>query len=195
MTCPARSLAAVASVVACLGAASPCAAMTKGGVTMPDTMQVGGVTLRLNGIGLRTFTVFKVRGYAGGLYLVTRTTDAATALSEPGPKALVLQFAREASQSQVHDLYVQSSTQYCARHACDAADRAGFAQLLATVRAVRAGDRTSFIVSDAGIEVQFNDRPVAMVAIPGFSRVILESNLGPAALSPQLRDGLLGRDG
>ena len=167
--------------------------MTKGGVTMPDTVQVDGTTLRLNGIGMRTFTVLNIRGYAGALYLPTRTSDAGTALSEPGPKELVLEFARGADQKQVHDLYMQSSTAYCAHHACSDADRAGFAQLLGTVQAVHPGDRTSFVMREAGVDVLFNDRHLATVAIPGFGRVILDSDIGATPPSAQLRDGLLGR--
>ena len=179
---------------AALVAARPCAAMTKAGVTMANTLQVDGATLQLNGIGVRTFTLFHVRGYVGALYLPTRTGDAATALSEPGPKALMMQFVRGASQGEVHDLYVQSSTLYCARHACTDADRAAFAQLLGTVRAVRPGDRTGFIVDDAGVRVLFDDRPVATIAVPAFGRTILDSDLGSTPPSAQLRDGLLGRD-
>ena len=183
-----------AALGSALGVARPAAAMTKAGVTMPDTMQVDGTTLHLNGIGVRTFTLFNVRGYVGALYLPTRTGDAATALSEPGPKALVMQFARSASQGEVHDLYVQSSTLYCAHHGCTDGDRAAFAQLLGTVRAVRPGDRTGFIVGDAGVRVLFDDRPVATIAVPGFGRTILESDLGATPPSVQLRDGLLGHD-
>lgn len=193
MICLARSTVAVASAVAVLAAAPPSEAMTKAGVTMADTMQVAGRTLQLNGIGLRTFTVFHIRGYVGALYLVTRTTDAETALSEPGPKALIMQFARSASKQEVHDLYTQSSTQYCTHHTCSDADRSAFAQLLGTVQAVHPGDRTGFIVSDAGVEVLFNDARQAMIADPGFGRLVLDSDLGATPPSQQLRDGLLGK--
>ena len=194
----ARSVLVIGALGAALGAAldvaRPAAAMTKAGVTMPDTMQVDGTTLHLNGIGVRTFTLFHVRGYVGALYLPTRTGDAAAALSEPGPKALVMQFARSASQGEVHDLYVQSSTLYCAHHACTDGDRAAFAQLLGTVRAVRPGDRTGFVVDDAGVRVLFDDRPVATIAVPAFGRTILDSDLGATPPSVQLREGLLGHD-
>ncbi len=185
--------AAAALAIAAFGVPRTAGAMTKGGVTMPDTVQVDGTTLRLNGIGMRTFTVLNIRGYAGALYLPTRTSDAGTALSEPGPKELVLEFARGADQKQVHDLYMQSSTAYCAHHACSDADRAGFAQLLGTVQAVHPGDRTSFVMREAGVDVLFNDRHLATVAIPGFGRVILDSDIGATPPSAQLRDGLLGR--
>ncbi len=196
MTHPSRSLATLAAAalaVAAFGAPQTAGAMTKGGVTMPDTIQVDGTTLLLNGIGLRTFTILNIRGYAGALYLPTRTTDAATALSEPGPKKLVLEFARGADQKQVHDLYMQSSTAYCAHHACTDADRAGFAQLLSTVQTVHPGDRSSFVIRAAGLDVLFNDRHLATIAIPGFGRVILDSDIGAAPPSAQLRDGLLGK--
>ena len=39
------------------------------GVSFPDTKQVGGRTLRLNGFGLRTVTFPQIRVYVASLYL------------------------------------------------------------------------------------------------------------------------------
>lgn len=188
-----RAVAITASVAA-LGLAPGASAATKGGVTMPDTMTVDGTTLLLNGIGVRSFTVFHVRGYVAGLYLPRRTTEADTALAEPGPKALVMQFTRAAGKPQAHDLYVESSRKYCASHACTEADKAAFEALLGTVRAIRPGDRTGFIVTGSGVRVLFNDAEVTRIADPAFGRVILDSDLGTTSPSAELRDGLLGRD-
>ena len=42
------------------------------GVSMPDVRVVNGTQMRLNGIGLRTFSVLGIRIYVAGLYLVHR---------------------------------------------------------------------------------------------------------------------------
>ena len=57
----------LAAVALCLLLAVPAGAGTLAGVTLPDTAQVAGKDLVLNGLGLRKKFVIKV--YVGGLYL------------------------------------------------------------------------------------------------------------------------------
>lgn len=186
----ARVLAAACALMATTAAQ----AATKAGVTMPDTMQVDGSTVQLNGLGLRSFTMLGIHGYVGGLYLARKTHDAEQALSEPGPKALVIDYIRGASVSQVHDLYMDSSRKYCAHHSCSASQTALFKTLLGSIRAVKPGDSTSFLMGARGVEVLFDGRPVAHLSDPAFGRVILDSDLGEMPPSEQLKNGLLGRD-
>ncbi len=169
-------------------------AATKAGVTMPDTMQVEGATVQLNGLGLRSFTMLRIRGYVGGLYLTRKTHDAEEALSEPGPKALVIDYIRGASLSQVHDLYMDSSRKYCAHHSCSDSQKASFEALLGTIRPVKPGDSSSFLMGAKGVDVLFDGQPVAHLPDPAFGRVILDSDLGEMPPSAELKNGLLGRD-
>lgn len=60
------------------------------GVTMPDSASVGGQSLVLNGMGLREKYFIDV--YVGGLYLPTKTTDAAKAIDSDVPKRIVMHF-------------------------------------------------------------------------------------------------------
>jgi hypothetical protein len=182
----------VAACAVLVGNAAVAAAATKAGVTMPDTMQVGGTTVQLNGLGLRSFTLLQIRGYVAGLYLAKPTHDAEEALSEPGPKALVIHYIRGASTSQVHDLYMESSRNYCAHHSCSQSDKVSFETLLGTVRAVKPGDSTSFLISDGGVQVLFNGNQIAHLDDPAFGRVILDSDLGASPPSAELKNGLLG---
>ena len=47
---------------------------------MPDTRVVDGTQMRLNGIGLRTFSALGIRIYVAGLYLERRNGDPETIL-------------------------------------------------------------------------------------------------------------------
>jgi hypothetical protein len=58
------------------------------GVTLPDTAQVGGTTLVLNGLGLRTKFVVKV--YVAGLYLDKKSADADAIIKADAPKQIVM---------------------------------------------------------------------------------------------------------
>jgi hypothetical protein len=50
------------------------------GVFMPETRVVDGTQMRLNGIGLRTFSALGIRIYVAGLYLERRNRDPDTIL-------------------------------------------------------------------------------------------------------------------
>lgn len=60
------------------------------GVTLPDTVTLGGTPLVLNGAGLREFMWIDV--YVGGLYLPAKTTDPAKAIADDVPKRIVMHF-------------------------------------------------------------------------------------------------------
>ncbi|MGI4747725.1 MAG: chalcone isomerase family protein [Janthinobacterium lividum] len=188
-------LAAITALgsLAMLCQGEPAAAATKAGVTMPDTMEVAGKTLVLNGIGVRSFTMLHIRGYVGALYLPQKTTSATAALAEQGPKALFMQFVRGAPSDKVHDLYMDSSRNYCAKHNCTEADKTAFEKLLGTVQSVKPGDRTGFIVTDSGVQVLFNGKQITTIDDPKFGHTIIDSDLGSTSPSAELRDGLLGK--
>lgn len=64
------------------------------GVGFPEQIQVDGISLALNGLGLRLATVFKVRVYVAALYAPKPSSDAATILGTDVAKQMVLHFVR-----------------------------------------------------------------------------------------------------
>jgi hypothetical protein len=62
----------VVVLLLCAGAAW---GATLEGVRFPDSYPVEGQTLTLNGLGLRTLTILRVRVYVAGLYVARRTGD------------------------------------------------------------------------------------------------------------------------
>ena len=81
----------IACVVLAL-AAAPAAAMDLVGVTLPDTTTVNGSPLTLNGMGVPTKTMLKVKVYVAGLYLATASHDAAAIIAADEPKQVVMHF-------------------------------------------------------------------------------------------------------
>nr|WP_315464864.1 chalcone isomerase family protein [uncultured Rhodoferax sp.] len=67
--------------------------VTVEGIGFDTEARVGGVTLKLNGAGLRTKFMFKV--YAAGLYLAAPARTPAEVLAAKGPKRLRVSFVRE----------------------------------------------------------------------------------------------------
>lgn len=83
--------------------ATPALARKIAGVEFPDQVEVGGKTLQLNGAGLRKKFIIKV--YAGGLYLLEPSKDAAAIVAADAPKRVRMVFLRDVSKAQVLDAY------------------------------------------------------------------------------------------
>lgn len=64
-------------------------AKTVAGVSLPDTVSVGGQSIVLNGTGVRS--KFFVKVYVGALYLPSRTRSASTAIKS-GPSRMLMHF-------------------------------------------------------------------------------------------------------
>lgn len=92
------SIALVATLL--LAAAAPAAELD--GVTIPDTAEVGGATIPLNGVGLRKAFVF-AKVYVAGLYLETKTQDAKKAIDTDEAKRISMHFVREISHDQMNE--------------------------------------------------------------------------------------------
>ena len=65
------------------------------GVSMPETRAVDGTQMRLNGIGLRTYSALGIRIYVAGLYLERRSGDPDTILHSQERKLLDIRFLRD----------------------------------------------------------------------------------------------------
>ena len=176
-----------------LSATTPMQAMARTliGVTMPDTMAVRGDTLRLNGMGVRSFTFLQIHGYVAGLYLAEPAHRADTILTAPGIKLLRIQYVHAASVSQIRSELRQGRKLICT-DGCPPADDLAFAQLLDTVHPVKPGDTTTYVFGPLGLQVLFDEQNVAMIRNADFSRRMLGGLLGLHPPSAQLRDGLLG---
>ena len=192
----ARRAASIA--ILCLGLGSACGlspgparAMTLDGVGMPDSLQMQGQALHLNGMGLRSFTVLHIHGYIAGLYVPAPSHDPAALLAETGPKVLRIQFVRAAGIGRVQDEYQRGHRLNCVP-ACPPTEEAAFGQLLDTARSVRAGDTTSFVFLPKQLDVLFNDSRIASIASAEFSQHLLASFLGSQPPTVPFRNGLLG---
>ncbi|MEA2116683.1 MAG: chalcone isomerase family protein [Thermodesulfobacteriota bacterium] len=78
------------SVLFLLFFVSPVSALEIGGVQLPDSVNLAGRTLTLNGAGLRTKLFFKI--YAGGLYLVKPLPDAQSIINADEPMLVRMHF-------------------------------------------------------------------------------------------------------
>lgn len=178
-------------VIACW-LTSGAAAATLDGTTFPDTYTVDGQSLALNGLGLRTLTIFRVRIYVAGLYLAHPSHDAAAILNSPEPKVVRLQFIHSGSKAQVEHEYRQGEANNCGHGECAPSDEADFEKLVAAAPAVEPGDTSTYVFTAKGVKVFANKEMIADFADVDLARHLLWSFIGNHPPSEALRSALLG---
>src|SRR5271166_2381695 len=139
------------------------------GVAMQDTVQVGGKTLVLNGLGVRTKMMVKV--YVAGLYLEQKSSDANAIIKSDAPKQIVMQFVHGASKGQMTDAFNESfndNTPDAVKTMKPDIDR-----LLAAIDAVKVGDKMVFTyVPGTGTTYALNGQDKVTIAGPAFGQVM-----------------------
>ena len=121
----------LALLLACLWLPAAAQAATLSGATLPDTYVADGQTLVLNGVGLRTLTIFRVKAYIAGLYLQRPSHDAQQILASPGIKVIVLKFLHSGSKEQIEKQFREGEAKNCGYGGCAKSDQADFEKLVA----------------------------------------------------------------
>jgi hypothetical protein len=78
------------------------------GVSMPDMRVVNGTQMRLNGIGLRTFSMLGIRIYVAALYLERRSDNPDTILRSPETNLLDIRFLRDVDAEDARKAWQES---------------------------------------------------------------------------------------
>jgi len=165
-------------------------AATLSGVSLPDTVQVGGKTLLLNGLGLRKKYLVKV--YVAGLYLEQKSSDSDAIIKAEAPKRIVMQFVRGVSKSQIADAFDESFN----NNAPDAKKtlKADIDRLLGALEDVKECDQMVFTYLPAkGTTLAINGKDKVTIAAPAFGPVLLSVWLGPKPPNADLKKGMLGQ--
>jgi hypothetical protein len=158
------------------------------GATLPDTLKVGEKVLKLNGLGLRKKSVFKV--YVGGLYLESPSKDPGTILGSDQAKAVRMHFLRALTKAQLVDAFREG---FEANAKDKAGQKAAFDKMLALVPDVKEGETLTFTyVPGKGTELESDGKQLGVFEGKGFADAVFSIWLGPKPPSEDLKNGMLG---
>lgn len=160
------------------------------GVTLPDSVPVGGATLMLNGLGLRT--KFTVKVYVVGLYLRSKSSDPTAIVKADEPKRIVMQFVHAVTQDEI----VQGFDESFNDNTPDAKKtmKADIDHLLGALEPLKNGDQMVFTyIPGKGTSLAINGKEKLTIAGPGFGQVIFSVWLGPKPPNAGLKKGILGQ--
>jgi hypothetical protein len=165
-------------------------AATLAGVTLPDTARVGGATLVLNGLGLRT--KFTVKVYIAGLYLQQKSSDPSAIIKADAPKQIVMRFVHGATKDEMTDAFDESFRD----NTPDAKKtmKADIDRLLGALEPIKDGDQMVFTyVPGTGTTLAINSKDKVTIAGAGFGQVLFSVWLGPKPPNSGLKKGMLGQ--
>ena len=179
-------------LVALMGLAllSPGRAAELDGVTLPDWQYVGSTRLLLNGIGLRTYSIFRIPIYVAGLYLVHLESDPDKILHSTDMKLLDIRFVHDVSPEMSRSAWREGFEQNCVAP-CPLRPE-DVERFLAAVPAQYKGDHYTILFTPAGAEFTVNGHPLASIADPVFAEEILATFIGPQPPTARLKRELLG---
>lgn len=171
-------------------AAAPAWAAERAGVSHPDTAQVAGKTLVLNGLGVREATILNVDVYVAALYLPARTSNAQQILSSNDPKKLVLKFVRDVGRADV----VNAWNEGFANNAGNVAPlRERINKLNSWMTDMPNRGTLAFTYEPGvGVKVEVNGVNKGTIAGEDFARALFSIWLGPKPPNAGLKRGLLG---
>lgn len=154
----------------------PAGAASLAGVTLPDKAEVGGQTLVLNGLALRTKFFIKV--YVGGLYLPQKEKAAAKVLSEDVPRRMVMHFLYSVSKDQMCDAWKEGLEQNSPKAAADV--KKAFTSLCGWMEPIPKGNELTLTYTPGkGTEVQVNGKTKGTLEGKATSDAILGTWIGP----------------
>lgn len=185
-------LARFASVVLAVALMTvPAFAGEKGGVQMPDTVQVEGKALVLNGMGIREATILNIDVYVAGLYLESKSQDAGAILGSTQNKRLVLKFVRDVDRADITNAWSEGFQKNAGDNLPALQDRIN--QLNSWMADMKVGDSMQFSYAAGKLQVQVKGAAKGSIAGDDFARAFLSIWLGKPP-NKGLKAGLLGKE-
>lgn len=165
---------------------------TKQGVTMPDTVSVAGKNLVLNGMGLREATFLKVDVYVAGLYLESKSADAAAIMSGKQVKRIHLVFKRDVERKEMTEALNEAFSKNAgAKKEALKPDMKTFSGWFTNLP--EGSTMTLTHVPGKGLTLAINGKDKGTIANDDFAHVIFAGWLGGKAGDGALKRQLLGR--
>jgi hypothetical protein len=165
------------------------------GVKYPNTVQLGGSTLPLNGAGIRYR--FVVRVYTAGLYLTAKASTPEQVLAMPGPKRMQVHMLREIDANELGRLFARGMQDNSPREEFSKSipGTLRMSDIFSARKRLRNGDSFSLdFVPGVGTSVLINGRAEGEpIKEPEFFTGLMRIWLGNKPADEALKEALLGR--
>lgn len=163
-------------LAATLVLAGAAGAATVAGVNIPDTADVNGQKLVLNGAGLRKKFVVKV--YTGALYLPAKQNNAAAVLAADTPRRMVMHFVYDVDKGKIAEAWSEGLAANTPNAGADVKN--AFKSLSSWMEDMKEGQELSMTyVPGTGTTVQVNGKVKGTLPGKAVNDAILSTWIGP----------------
>jgi len=177
--------------IAGLSAVASADAAECAGASFPDSKEIAGRTLKLNGLGVREATIFKVDVYVAGFYSMATSTSGGALITAPGPKHLALLFVRDVSTEDLTGAWEEGFRKAADENLPALQDRVD--QLNRWMDAVKDGETMMFTyIPGTGTEIALRGAKKGVIPGEDFAEALFTIWLGPEPPNEGLKAGLLG---
>lgn len=160
------------------------------GVTYPDTTTVDGKTLVLNGMGIRTATVFNVNVYMAGAYVTKKSTSSKELLDLSKPIKVVLTFMRNVSKNKVVGAYQENLDR--APDGVRENITKDYENIMEKLQSVKKGDTHVFTyIPGTGMQIETIGKHRTTITNPTMIEYFLGLYIGPNPNYQKMRDGVV----
>lgn len=188
-----------ASLASLTGLSKPAHAAELGGATLPDSAEVSGKKLRLNGMGLRQATFLNLNVYAAGLYLETLSSSADEILASPQAKQVRMHFLREVDAEKIQNAWSQSFKKNC-QSDCEKL-KAALERLNTAMQKMAPGESMVLTFLPDRLELTLKSEKAQTIVQNkdkgtegrDFGKIVLASWLGQEPPNEGLKEGMLGK--
>ena len=170
--------------------AVPAISATLAGVSLPDQATVGEKALVLNGLGLRTATMLKVKVYVIGLYLESKSNDARAIIDSRQNKRLEMHFVHNVTAKELQDGWKEGFED---NYKDVDSIKSEIAKFNASMRDVKSGDSIVLDFSGDMVAVMINGSKIDSMKGNAFQQALLSIWLGQKPPNKGLKKGILGR--
>lgn len=182
-------IAVVALAVSLL--AFPAAAGQLAGVTLPDSVDVAGKTLVLNGMGLREKFTFDV--YVGGLYVEKKSGNGEEIAASDTMKRMDMTFVRSVGKDKIVEGWTEGFHKNTPAKDVEAL-QGKIGEFNGAMADMSKGDVISITyVPGKGTTVKVKGKETGPIAGADFAKAVFSIWLGANPPTTALRDGLLGK--
>ncbi|MBN2344822.1 MAG: chalcone isomerase family protein [Candidatus Aminicenantes bacterium] len=170
--------------------AVPVVAGTLAGITLPDSLEVDGQKLVLNGMALRKKIIFKV--YVAGLYLPVKESDGVKVLAADTHRCTVMHFVRSVKANQVNEAWYEGLEANTPGYSAQLKQQ--FDQMAAQMEDLKNGDKLVFTYKPGvGTEIKVKGKVKGILGDKAFADALFACWIGEKpGPGEKFKKGLLG---
>ncbi len=160
------------------------------GVTVPATRTVDGTTVKLNGVGLRTATMLKIKVYVMALYLEEPSSDPMAIIDSTGAARIELHMLRDVGADDMRKAWDEGFEN---NYTGSADLSAELAALKKATSDLSEGDLMAFDFSGTTVTASHNGETTGTIEGAELRRALLSVWLGKKPPNKGLKEGILGQ--